>query len=94
MCYLWGRGEYGRLGQGDDCADKQRPVEVAEVMSEGTRVVDAALGGTHTCLLDEDGVVTSFGRNSLGRLGRVADGKARSIHWFAYDRVRVVNADP
>ena len=29
VCYVWGRGEYGRLGLGDgDCADKQRPVEL------------------------------------------------------------------
>ena len=29
VCYVWGRGEYGRLGQGDkDAKDKQRPVEI------------------------------------------------------------------
>ena len=29
VCYVWGRGEYGRLGQGDqDDKDKQRPVEI------------------------------------------------------------------
>ena len=72
---MWGRGEYGRLGLGDDCADKQRPVELTLGSWGGDprppRFIDAALGGTHSCLLDESGVVYSFGRNSLGRLGRV-----------------------
>lgn len=71
VCYIWGRGEYGRLGMGTDCTDKLRPVE----LQISQRIVQAALGGTHTCLLDETGTVLSFGRNSLGRLGRVADGK-------------------
>lgn len=90
VCYVWGRGEYGRLGLGDgDCADKQRPVELTlgswgDVREGGgggrgggsvPRIVDAALGGTHSCLLDESGRVYSFGRNSLGRLGRVVSGK-------------------
>jgi len=70
---VWGRGEYGRLGLGDDCADKQRPVELTLGSWGGDprppRIIDAALGGTHSCLLDESGVVYSFGRNSLGRLG-------------------------
>ena len=72
---MWGRGEYGRLGLGDDCADRQRPVELTLGSWGGDprppRIIDAALGGTHSCLLDESGVVYSFGRNSLGRLGRV-----------------------
>jgi len=33
------------------------------------RIVSAALGGSHSCLLTESGTVLSFGRNSLGRLG-------------------------
>lgn len=89
VCYVWGRGEYGRLGLGDgDCADKQRPVELTlgswggdnregATMRGGSvpRIVEAALGGTHSCLLDESGRVYSFGRNSLGRLGRAVSGK-------------------
>lgn len=71
VCYIWGRGEYGRLGMGNDCKDRPRPVD----LQIPQRIVSAALGGTHTCLLDESGTVLSFGRNSLGRLGRVADGK-------------------
>ena len=47
---MWGRGEYGRLGLGDDCADKQRPVELTLGSWGGDprppRIIDAALGGT------------------------------------------------
>ena len=68
VCYLWGRGEYGRLGMGNDCKDRPRPSE----LRISQRIVQAALGGTHTCLLDESGTVLSFGRNNHGRLGRVA----------------------
>ena len=120
VCYVWGRGEYGRLGQGDkDAKDKQRPVEIKLPWSGASDrghgggggggggsdaraagggggsshggvptatggsphsppppgIVDIALGGTHTCVLDETGAVASFGRNNHGRLGRVAYGK-------------------
>ena len=125
VCYVWGRGEYGRLGQGDkDAKDKQRPVEIKLPWSGASDrghgghgggggggggggsdaraagggggssrggvptatggsphsppppgIVDVALGGTHTCVLDETGAVASFGRNNHGRLGRVAYGK-------------------
>ena len=44
---MWGRGEYGRLGLGDDCADKQRPVELTLGSWGGDprppRIIDAAL---------------------------------------------------
>ena len=90
VCYVWGRGEYGRLGLGDgDCADKQRPVELTmgswgdewrrrrgrAGAGIGSEDRGRGLGGTHSCLLDESGRVYSFGRNSLGRLGRVVSGK-------------------
>ena len=32
--------------------------------------------------------------NALVGAGVLAEDKARSIHWFPYDRVGVVNADP
>ena len=80
-CFTWGRGEYGRLGMAEDQADKQRPTEVAfepdaggEELKKKT-IVDAALGGSHTCFLDARGAVWSVGRNNHGRLGRVVHGK-------------------
>ena len=82
-CFTWGRGEYGRLGMAEDQADKQRPTEVAfepdaneeKTEKEKKKIVDAALGGSHTCFLDARGAVWSVGRNNHGRLGRVVHGK-------------------
>ena len=82
-CFTWGRGEYGRLGMAEDQADKQRPTEVAfepdaneeTKEKEKKKIVDAALGGSHTCFLDARGAVWSVGRNNHGRLGRVVHGK-------------------
>ena len=83
-CFAWGRGEYGRLGMGEDQADKQRPTEVTfpgaetrEADSAMTRktIVDVALGGSHSCFLDSGGAVWTVGRNNHGRLGRVVHGK-------------------
>ena len=88
-CFTWGRGEYGRLGMAEDQADKQRPTEVAfepdafeeadgapgGLRRKNKTIVDAALGGSHTCFLDARGAVWSVGRNNHGRLGRVVHGK-------------------
>ena len=80
-CFTWGRGEYGRLGMGGDQADKQTPTRVAfegaagETRDGRKRIVDAALGGSHTCFLDARGMVWTVGRNNHGRLGRVVHGK-------------------
>jgi alpha-tubulin suppressor-like RCC1 family protein len=122
----WGRGEYARLGMGDDdCADKITPTEVNFSSSLSTssssprndndgrnhnsnisdqhnnehndhnndnngndddddddeskhhknyKIVDASLGGSHTIALTSRGQLLSWGRNSLGRLGRVVNG--------------------
>ena len=71
--YCWGRGEYGRLGLGDDCRDKVVPQIVrVGTSNEGEMKFDAvSLGGSHSVALTRDGEVMSWGRNSLGRLGRV-----------------------
>ena len=77
VCFTWGRGEYGRLGMAGDQADKQAPARVAFEGDEREEkiVVDAALGGSHTCFLDARGAVWTVGRNNHGRLGRVVHGK-------------------
>ena len=107
---LIGRGEYARLGMGDeDCADKITPTEVkfpslsSSISSSSPRnninstndsnrvvvvggdeddeddedkykIVDASLGGSHTIALTSQGQLFSWGRNSLGRLGRFVNG--------------------
>ena len=108
--FTWGRGEYARLGMGDDdCADKITPTEVkfpslsSSISSSSPRnninstndsnrvvvgggdeddeddedkykIVDASLGGSHTIALTSQGQLLSWGRNSLGRLGRFVNG--------------------
>lgn len=66
--YVWGRGEYGRLGLGDKSgASKLRPTKVEGL--EGHRVVEASCGGTHTLVVTEEGRIFVWGRGSFGRLG-------------------------
>lgn len=66
--WVWGRGEYGRLGLGDKSgSSKLRPHKVKAL--EGHRVVEASCGGTHTAVVTDDGRCFIFGRGSFGRLG-------------------------
>jgi len=71
LLYTWGRGEYGRLGHGDDCKDKVVPQLVDLGEDESNFIADVALGGSHSCAITCEGHVLSWGRNTLGRLGRV-----------------------
>ena len=67
--FLWGRGEYGRLGLGDHSASsKLRACKVPGL--EGHKVVQASCGGTHTMVLTDEGRVFCWGRCSFGRLGK------------------------
>ena len=89
----WGRGEYARLGMGDDdCADKITPTEVKfpsptdadddddeSKHHQRYKIVDASLGGSHTIALTSQGQLLSWGRNSLGRLGHVVNGPHSGI---------------
>lgn len=66
--YIWGRGEYGRLGLGDKSgSSKLRPTKIASL--EGLKVVEASCGGTHSMVVTEDGRAFIWGRGGLGRLG-------------------------
>ncbi|GAB4819656.1 hypothetical protein N2152v2_006702 [Parachlorella kessleri] len=66
--YVWGRGEYGRLGLGDRAgSSKLRPVKVKAL--EGHRVVGGSCGGTHTAVVTDEGRCFIWGRGAFGRLG-------------------------
>lgn len=71
LLFTWGRGEYGRLGHGDDCKDKVIPKVVDLGDDESNFIADVSLGGSHSCAVTIDGAVLSWGRTTLGRLGRV-----------------------
>ena len=67
--FMFGRGEYGRLGLADRTgSSKLRPVRVKSVL-EGYRVVQVSCGGSHTLAVTHDGKAWSWGRGSFGRLG-------------------------
>ncbi len=52
--WIWGRGEYGRLGIGErGGSSKLRPNWVRGL--EGVRIVQASAGGTHTMALTSTG---------------------------------------
>ncbi|WIA13861.1 hypothetical protein OEZ85_002434 [Tetradesmus obliquus] len=66
--YVWGRGEYGRLGIADRTgSSKLRPHKVRGL--EGHTVVQVAAGGTHSVAVTSAGRMFIWGRASYGRLG-------------------------
>jgi hypothetical protein len=66
--FVFGRGEYGRLGLGDKSGSSRlRPTRVRSL--EGVRIVEATCGGTHTIVVSDDGRAWIWGRGALGRLG-------------------------
>ena len=66
VVYVWGRGEHGRLGLGESWRDRLSPTE----LPLAARAAAVSLGGTHSCVITEDGTLLSCGRQSFGRLGR------------------------
>lgn len=66
--FIWGRGEYGRLGLGDKSgASRLRPQKLKSL--EGHCIIQAAAGGTHTMCLTVESRIFIWGRGSFGRLG-------------------------
>lgn len=63
--YLWGLGEYGRLGHGDNFT-QLKPKLVEALL--GHRVVQVACGSrdAQTLALTEDGIVFSWGDGDFG----------------------------
>jgi alpha-tubulin suppressor-like RCC1 family protein len=78
--YVWGRGEYGRLGLGDRAGSSRlRPQKVRAL--EGQRVVEGSCGGTHTMVVTDAGRCFIWGRGAFGRwagAGREASGSFQS----------------
>jgi len=61
----WGNNRYGELGDGTTI-DRVTPTPVAGL---GRRTVALAVGGGHTCALDDAGAVWCWGENDSGQLG-------------------------
>lgn len=62
----WGKGDYGRLGNGSSSQLQPQPVEL---LSE-TMCVQVATGSHHSMALTADGRVFSWGKNDAGQLGQ------------------------
>jgi len=61
-----GQGDTGQLGLGEDVMEKSRPGLVESIKN----AVDVVAGGMHTAVLDNKGIVWTFGCNDEGSLGR------------------------
>ena len=68
--WCWGRGGYGRLGNGGT-SDSSSPVQVKGENNSGslTNVAQISLGGSTACALTNDGKVLCWGRGTSGELG-------------------------
>eukprot|EP00210_Caulerpa_lentillifera_P006549 g6254.t1 len=66
--YIWGRGEYGRLGLGDKTGSSRLQPHLVPGL-EAHFIIQAAAGGTHTMCLTSEGLLFIWGRGSFGRLG-------------------------
>ena len=73
----WGRGTYGRLGNGESIAMSTTPVDVHTSSSDGTPlsgIKAISSGGHHSCLLlsaqgGGEGLTKCWGRGDQGQLG-------------------------
>lgn len=65
--YAWGSNSSGQLGDGSQ-ESRSAPVRVS-TLPTGTRIVQAAGGGSSTLALTDEGVLYAWGWNGTGRLG-------------------------
>ena len=66
--HCWGQNDDGQLGLGADRAAKSTPVRVAALAQATHRSI--ACGNFHTCALATTGVISCWGGNQFGNLGR------------------------
>lgn len=63
LVYGWGQNKFGQLGLGDD-KDRSTPTLIDKVLDFNFKKVSC--GNSHTALLDEGGVLFTFGNNEYG----------------------------
>ncbi|KAJ3086598.1 hypothetical protein HK102_012865 [Quaeritorhiza haematococci] len=68
---VFGSGEVGQLGLGEDVLEKVKPAIVRDLSDK--EIVDIAVGGMHTIVLTKDGKLYSWGNNDQMVLGRTGD---------------------
>ena len=67
--FTWGAGDEGKLGPGDDEADRLLPALVRGEL-QGKQVVQVAAGDYHSACVTGDGSVCVWGNNDSGQLGQ------------------------
>ena len=72
-CFVFGTGDGGQLGLGDDVIELLRPRLLDTVVPAGLPVLKVACGGMHTLAIVQGGLVYSWGVNDEGVLGRRAN---------------------
>lgn len=74
----WGNGNSGQLGRGNTSnVGDDESVSALGDLPLGLDIVQLAIGGTHTCVLQKAGSVRCWGSNTYGQLGqgnRIASG--------------------
>lgn len=71
-CFVWGTGDAGQLGMGDDIFELSRP-RLLSTLPSATPVLKVVCGGMHTVAIVQGGLVYSWGVNDEGALGRKAN---------------------
>jgi len=66
--YVWGAGNNGRLGLGDN-SEQLLPIQLDDTNISGDSWVSASAGDGHSLAIRDDGSMWAWGNNSAGRLG-------------------------
>ncbi|RUS26338.1 regulator of chromosome condensation 1/beta-lactamase-inhibitor protein II [Jimgerdemannia flammicorona] len=66
--FVFGNGEIGQLGLGEDVVEKKKPFPLRTLEAED--VVDVVAGGLHTVAITKEGKLWSWGCNDQSALGR------------------------
>ena len=71
-CFVFGTGDNGQLGMGDDLLELMRPRLLDTIPGvNAASVIKICCGGMHTLAVCQGGVMYSWGVNDEGALGRV-----------------------
>ncbi|RUP47695.1 regulator of chromosome condensation 1/beta-lactamase-inhibitor protein II [Jimgerdemannia flammicorona] len=66
--FVFGNGDTGQLGLGEDMLDRKKPYPIKDLEDEG--IVDVLAGGLHTVAITREGKLWSWGCNDKCALGR------------------------
>ncbi|KAI9317993.1 regulator of chromosome condensation 1/beta-lactamase-inhibitor protein II [Dichotomocladium elegans] len=86
---VFGSGDVGQLGLGDEMLTRKRPMPLKELDDE--EICDVVCGGLHTVAITKGGRLWSWGCNDQGAIGRKGDeytpGPIESLHGINITKV-------